>query len=954
MSKVASKPSLVNANEKSLALLVERLTSRLQRGEAVDLSEEVRAHPEHAEQLALLWPALAALADLERSGQARGEAGGPLGELGDFRLEREVGRGGMGIVYEAEQLSLGRRVALKVLPFAATMDPRQLQRFHNEARAAASLHHPNIVPVHAVGQARGVHYYAMQFIDGQTLAALIQSDQPTAPHQPPPAGANRPTAETVAVAGPTERGPREEPYFRRVAAWGIQSAEALEYAHSLGVVHRDIKPGNLMIDAAGTMWVTDFGLARTAADTGLTMTGDLIGTLRYMSPEQALAKHGLVDHRTDVYSLGATLYELLTGVPAVRGQDRQEILRNIAFEEPTQPRRIRNAIPADLETIVLKAIQKEPGKRYATARELAEDLRRFAEHKPILAKPPTIVERMTKWSQRHTALVRAAGVLCVLILLILTGATILLLRAYEKEAGERRRAEENRDFANKVLDDIYVDLVEKRLPTQSAITPEDREILQRALDFYEQLARQNSSNPAGRAKMAEAYGRVGTILINLGQEEQAEEALVRAVANLEALSAESPLPPDAQRCLVACLNNLAICLKDRGRGGAAEEGLLRARALCRELVRHGAAESRFREGVAYASITLGVVLAEAKRNQEAQEAFCEVLDIAAGLARDFPDTPTHLALEANASVNLVNIHLRMGKVQDAEQCSEQALALFQQLTQAHPRDPGHMNGLWSAHRSRGRLFATTGRLPKAEEPFRTAVRTATVMTKEFRNWVGAWEALADSHFQLGHVLKDTNRPDEAEKEYRQSVQTWREMAAQFPRTASHAQGFADSCLFLGHMLRARGLTREAMEQYRAGLEVQTDHLGLQWSLARHLALSEASPAEILEAVELARAATRTSPTDAAIWNTFGLACCRAEDWKAAVDALEKSMALGKGGDTNDWLPLAYAHARLGNLEEARRWYDRLPPGDPPNEALRRFRAAVVKELGIEGPMKTKE
>ncbi len=185
------------------------------------------------------------------------------------------------------------------------------------------------------------------------------------------------SATTPTAVARTEPAPRDAAAFRQIAEWGIQAAEALEYAHSVGIVHRDIKPANLMIDGQGALWVTDFGLARTAADAGLTMTGDVLGTLRYMSPEQALAKHGLVDHRTDVYSLGVTLYELLTGTPAAAGKDREEILNAITLAEPRPPRAVDSAIPRDLETIVVKAMAKEPVERYASARELADDLHRL-------------------------------------------------------------------------------------------------------------------------------------------------------------------------------------------------------------------------------------------------------------------------------------------------------------------------------------------------------------------------------------------------------------------------------------------------------------------------------------------------------------------------------------------------------------------------------------------------
>ncbi|HJZ53784.1 MAG TPA: serine/threonine-protein kinase, partial [Gemmataceae bacterium] len=274
--------------------------------------------------------------------------------LGDFRIVREVGRGGMGVVYEAEQVSLGRRVALKVLPSAAALDARQLQRFQNEARAAAHLQHPNIVPVLAVGCEAGVHYYAMQFVDGQSLAERI-------------------------AAGPAP-GAR---HFRAAARLLVEAAEALEHAHQCGVVHRDVKPANLLVDGGGRLWVADFGLARVRGDVGLTATGDVMGTLWYMSPEQALANHALLDHRTDIYSLGATAYELLTLRPPFADSDREALMRRIALDEPTRPRRVNRDVPRDLETIVLKAMEKNPTDRYPNAQELADDLKRFLAGEPI-------------------------------------------------------------------------------------------------------------------------------------------------------------------------------------------------------------------------------------------------------------------------------------------------------------------------------------------------------------------------------------------------------------------------------------------------------------------------------------------------------------------------------------------------------------------------------------------
>jgi serine/threonine protein kinase/tetratricopeptide (TPR) repeat protein len=417
----------------SMAQALEEYLLAAEEGTAPPRDEFLARYPELADELDAC---LAALDFIGRAAEApRAVAAGladaqappeASGQLGDFRLIREVGRGGMGVVYEAEQVSLGRRVALKVLPFAATMDPRQLQRFHNEARAAAALDHPHIVHVHAVGHERAVHFYAMQFIEGQTLATVIAdlrrpggaAVEPTTTHLAAPAGAD--TAARAAAA--TERAPRDRASFRRAAELGIQAAEALDYAHALGIVHRDVKPANLLVDGRGNLWITDFGLAHVQSDVRLTMSGDLVGTLRYMSPEQALAKRVVVDHRTDVYSLGATLYELLTLEPAFAGNDRQELLRQIAFEEPRPARRINRSIPAELETIVQKAMEKNPADRYATAKELADDLRQFLDDRPIRARRIGTVRRLRKWGRRHPAVIAAAAAAMTMAVAVLSGS----------------------------------------------------------------------------------------------------------------------------------------------------------------------------------------------------------------------------------------------------------------------------------------------------------------------------------------------------------------------------------------------------------------------------------------------------------------------------------------------------------------------------------------------------
>ena len=451
---------VMTLNDESLESRISKATDefleRIERGEQPALEDYERRDPEIAAILRQVLPALAALRSLAQEKATASEAPSAdqemLGRLGDYRILRELGRGGMGVVYEAEQLSLGRRVALKVLPFASALDPKQRQRFKNEAQAAAQLHHANIVPVHGVGCERGVHYYAMQLIEGRTLAAMIQelrSAQDDAPRDsglaatkssgardPSSLGQKPPSAsaETVKAALSTQHSTRQPAWFRTVANLGVQAAEALEYAHGEGIVHRDIKPANLLIDGKGNLWITDFGLAQLQSDPGMTMTGDLIGTIRYMSPEQSLAKRILIDHRTDVYSLGVTLYEVLTLAPAFDGRDRHVLLRQIAFDEPRPLRQLNNALPVELENIILKAMEKNPADRYATAQELADDLKRFLNDEPIRAKRPTVIQRASKWARRHKPIVTSVGISAAVAL---TLALLMLAVSYGKVRSEQ-------------------------------------------------------------------------------------------------------------------------------------------------------------------------------------------------------------------------------------------------------------------------------------------------------------------------------------------------------------------------------------------------------------------------------------------------------------------------------------------------------------------------------------
>jgi WD40 repeat protein len=491
-------------------LVAESFLARFRAGERPGIEEYAARHPELAEQLRELLPALVMIEqdlmiDPDPIGEQPPLARPPGMErrLGDYRILREIARGGMGVVYEAEQVSLGRRVALKVLTGHVSGDREALERFRREAKAAARLHHTNIVPVFEVGRDREVAYYAMQFIQGQGLDQVIDELARLRGPERKPRGADD-LAPTVAAAPPGSRGlalgrvaesllsgrfatggavssrdippdtvtgptategfapdvthtsgfvrsdperagpgptaasgpstvlpggsqvsmallsGRRAPFFRSVAQIGRQAAQGLAYAHASGIVHRDIKPSNLLLDHAGVVWIADFGLAKVD-DEGLTHTGDILGTLRFMAPERF---RGEGDARADVYALGLTLYELLTLRPGFDSFDRLKMIEQIKAEEPLHPRAVDARIPRDLETIVLKAIDKDPRARYQSAEAMGEDLRRFLADEPILARQVGMAGRYWRWAKRNPGIAGLGGALAALLVAVTIGSLL--------------------------------------------------------------------------------------------------------------------------------------------------------------------------------------------------------------------------------------------------------------------------------------------------------------------------------------------------------------------------------------------------------------------------------------------------------------------------------------------------------------------------------------------------
>ncbi|MFL5243867.1 MAG: protein kinase domain-containing protein [Gemmataceae bacterium] len=713
--------------------MADDFAARLRRGEKPSLQDYIDRHPQLANEIRELLPAMVQLeqAQEEFGDQAVAQATAvktpPLRQLGDFHILREIGHGGMGVVYEAEQVSLGRRVALKVLTQKTLNDPKQKRRFEREAKAAAKLHHTNIVPVFGFGEHEGTPYYVMQFIQGTGLDEVINevrhmrpsgskplshtehagarasrldksatlmarslmtgeflapvspllggegvtsplsparrceeatsplslvlrgegsgvrgagspekgNDSATAlnPLTPTPLplstggeglasspllggeGYTSPTpraegleahtktfagfsvsnadstdhfSDTIAgssssvvlsgMAAQSTRQSKKLTYFQSVARIGVQVADALSYAHQQGILHRDIKPSNLLLDVRGTTWVTDFGLAKLDDQQNLTHTGDILGTLRYMPLE---AFEGRTDVRSDVYSLGLTLYEMLAFRPAFDEKERVQLIKQVTTGEALRLNRINGSFPRDLVTIIHKAIERDPTHRYATATELAADLQRFIDDEPIKARRLSIGERSVRWCRRNPIVASLSAAL-VLLLVGVTIASLLaaahfddlakkesetannerLARQEEKAAKEREsqlraeaetalkevekervRAEANFAKARAAVDDYLTKISESQLLQVPGMQPLRRELLQSALAFYQDFIKERGDDPKIRAGLASAYLRVGKIRSEL-EDKDAKAAYSQALALYKKLSETNPEDPN--------------------------------------------------------------------------------------------------------------------------------------------------------------------------------------------------------------------------------------------------------------------------------------------------------------------------------------------------------------------------------------------------------------------------
>ncbi len=587
---------------------------------------------------------------------------GPLPEISGFRILREVGRGGMGVVYEAEDLALNRRVALKVLAPMIADDPRHILRFEREARAAARLHHTRIVPVFGVGRQEGYCYYVMQFIDGRGLDRAVVE---------------------------WRRSPQNRPSACEIARIGEQVAEALDHAHAQGILHRDIKPSNLLLDEEGDVWVADFGLAKTSDGDDLTRSEDVLGTIRYMGPERF---RGACDRRSDVYSLGLTLYELIARRPAFSASDRYamiERVRNAAVDRLSQ---MAPGVPRDLETIVHKAIAAEPAARYATAGELAEDLRRFQQNRPIRARRVSLVERLVRWCRRNPW---AAAFLVALGagLVASTWQAVRATRAESAARADRDRAERSFGRAVVAIRNLLLQEGVDQIPLrEEELRPYLRSLIEAGLRETQRLIVDLEAEPGLQGQLVEAYHALARIQSATGESVAAVASARQAIAVSERLFAREPTFENG-RYLAHSLQLIIQISRDFEAG---REAVRRSSEVLRQIRPQAPAEFRLEVDALLAKneYLVGESFFQAGRPVESIAAFDRAREASERTLRDHdPDSGTRYML-ALTERYLCRVLPAANRIDDAIAAGRRAVALLEAL---HREGPNDFNRSWDLY-----------------------------------------------------------------------------------------------------------------------------------------------------------------------------------------------------------------------------------------------------------------
>ncbi|MEM7261566.1 MAG: protein kinase [Planctomycetota bacterium] len=860
----------------------EEFAIRIRRGASTDEVEFAASYPEIEEDLLDLLPSVRMIEELKRAdSRPRSDRSQPVPDsVGDYRVIREIARGGMGIVYEAEQRSLGRRVALKVLPEGSLLDPTRRARFEREAKAAGRLHHTNIVPVFGVGEDQGVSYYAMQYIPGCGLDQVLRElrrasdgeEEPEDPNATSDPGDVDPSAPSVSqivrrlVEGTTGSGVANdesglEPlthigtkigrgeYWRRVARLGLQAAQALDYAHSRGTLHRDIKPANLLIDEGGTVWVADFGLAKLDEQDDVTGPADVVGTVRYMAPERF---EGAADARSDIYSLGLTLYEFLALRPAFRQRDRGQLAIDVLTSDPPRPSSVRRGVPVDLETIVLRSMAKEPERRYESAGAMAEDLEAFLSDRPIAARRTSALERSWRWCRRNKLV---ASLLLVTALSLLSGVAIATI-GYVQTARSLERAEATVAVSLEGFERIYAEFAPLRSPQLESSTTDlapaggtqrvshsTAKLLERMLTIYDRFADLGTDDPHLQREAARATRRVGDILLRLGKTDEARQRYETALARFQMLEAEGSLTAvfagEIPRIHNALGDLYAVSHQPR-------EARAAYRNAIEVLEKMHAAESdlpEMRYELAHAYSALGREPAPPGRsNRRSNDQLARAIEMLKKLVTQHADVPEYRHLLASCYLTTSLRHDYYASMEGAVLSFESAVQILEALVEEFPDVADYRHELVRIYAGgrRDRLPRFVVEHPKLVERYLRALDFSEELTRDFP---GVAE-YASSHGQVLHRLGSHYTREElydlADEMLGEAVAVAVKSAQAFPKIPAFLQIAARARFVRAAIRRRTGFWVSAKDELLAAIDTieaaNPDRLdpGLQHLLSRCL------------------------------------------------------------------------------------------------------------------------